>query len=131
MVGFKDFDESKIREYSTDNLKMFIKEIEMKKSVIYEQCSSEMHQKMKDKKFDTFSFFGSRKLKKIADKYTPSLIGADDYLRIIKLEISRREKLEDEMRYSGNSLANKKTENIEEFLRKEEDKTKSYWSKIE
>ena len=131
MVEFKDFDESNIREYSTDNLKMFIREIEMKKSVIYEQCSSEMHQKMKDKKFDTFSFFGSRKLRKIADKYTPSLIGADDYLRIIKLELSRREKLEEEMRYSGNSLAKRKTEKAEDFLRREEDKTKIYRSKIE
>lgn len=132
MVKLKNFDESKIDEYSIEELQSLINEVDMTKSVIREKLTAEMAEKLKDDKFDAFSFFGQRKLKKIAKKYSGAFIGADIYMSMLKKELSRREVLEENARYSGRSIAKKKEEiSEEEFLQKEQDKTWSYRSKIE
>lgn len=125
MIEFKDFDETKLYDYSSDNLRMFINEIEMKLSVLREKCVSDMSVLLKDERFDPYSFFGKRKLQKIADKHNRMVIGANEYLKIIKTELAKREKLEDEMRYSGRSIKQKAISE-EEFLQKEQDKTMAY-----
>lgn len=125
MIEFKDFDETKLYDYSSDNLRMFINEIEMKLSVLREKCASDMSALLKDERFDPYSFFGKRKLQKIADKHNRMVIGANEYLKIIKTELAKREKLEDEMRYSGRSIKQKAISE-EEFLQKEQDKTMAY-----
>lgn len=131
MVNFKDFDETKMVDYTDDDLKEFYHEVEKKKSVLKEQCSEEMSILLKNDKFDVYSWSGSRKIKKIADKYAGLIAVADDYLKTVGNEMRKREKFEEEQRYSGKSI--KKRENIsqEEFLQKEEDKTWAYRSKIE
>lgn len=131
MVNFKDFDEKNMVEYTDDDLKEFYHEVEKQKSILNEQCSEEMSILLKDEKFDVYSRSGSRKIKKIADKYAGLIAVANDYLKTVGNEISKREKYEEEQRYSGQSI--KKHENIskEEFLQKEEDKTWVYRSKIE
>ena len=125
MIEFKDFDETKLYDYSSDNLRMFINEIEMKLSVLREKCASDMSVLLKDERFDPYSFFGKRKLQKITDKHNRMVIGANEYLKIIKTELAKREKLEDEMRYSGRSIKQKAISE-EEFLQKEQDKTMAY-----
>lgn len=130
MVEFKDFDDSKLYEYTSENLKQFINEIEMKKSVIREQRAHEMAEVLKDVRFDPFSFGGKRKLRKIAEKYDGMFAGANEYMSIISAELSRREMLEENSSYSGKG-SRKKNESVEEFLRKEEDKTWAMRSKIE
>ncbi len=131
MVAFKDFDEDKLVQYSSSELKTFINEIEMGRSVIAEKCASEMAVYLKDDKFDVYSFSGSRKMKKIAKKYQGAFAGADIYLTMLKKELAKREKEDDELRYSGRSLVKRKQETEEEFLQKEQDKTWAYRSKIE
>ena len=132
MIGFKDFDESKLREYTAENLRGFLNEIEMKKSVLNEECASEMASLFKDESFDVYSFKGSRKVKKIANKYAPLIDTALDFEKMIKAEVAVREKYEDEMRYSGKSIAKPKQQmSEEEFLQKEQDKTWAYRSKID
>ena len=128
MVEFKDFDETKLYDYTSDNLKMFINEIEMKLSVLREKCVSEMAVYLEDERFDPYSFFGKRKLQKIAKRHNRLVIGANEYLRIIKNELAKREKLEDEMRYSGRSIKQKPISE-EEFLQREQDKTMAYKAK--
>lgn len=131
MINFKDFDEKNIVEYTDDDLREFYAEVQKQKSVINEQCSSEMSILLKNESFDIYSWSGSRKIKKIANKYAHLLAVADDYLKIVETELRKREKYEEERRYSGKSI--KKPENIskEEFLQKETDKTWAYRSKIE
>lgn len=131
MVEFKDFDESKLFDYTSENLRSFINEIEMKKSVILEQYSSEIAEFALDDRFDAFSRRGQRRIDKVAKKYSGSLIGADEFLRIIKNELSKREQLEENMRYSGKGSLKRSQESEEEFLKKEADKTWVYRSKIE
>lgn len=132
MVSFKDFDESKMAEYSTEELRGFVREIELKKSVIQEHCSSELAEYLKNDKFDPYSSSGSRKLKKVAEKYTPSLMGANEFLKVINVELKKREQYQEEMRYSGRSIKKNTTPvSEEEFLKTEEDKTWAYRSKIE
>ena len=75
MVEFKDFDESKLYEYTSENLKMFINEIEMKLSVLRESCANEMSEYLQDEKFDPYSFWGKRKLKKVAQRYDSKFVG--------------------------------------------------------
>ena len=125
MIEFKDFDESKLYEYSSDNLKMFVNEIEMKLSVLREQCANEMSKYLTDEKFDLYSVSGKRKIRKIAKRFSDMLDGASEYLRIIRVELAKREKLEDDMRYSGKGY---KVDRIsqEEFLQKEQDKTMAF-----
>lgn len=132
MVSFKDFDESKMTDYSIDDLRSFINEIEMRRSVLSEKCSAEMAVYLKDDRFDIYSFRGSRKIKKIAKKYAPLFAAGDEFLKIIGNELRKREQYEEEMRYSGRGLKKpKKYESEEEFLQKEQDKTLAYRSKIE
>ena len=106
-------------------------EIEMKKSITREKMAAEMAEKLQDDRFDGFSYFGQRKLRKIAKKYLDIIAGGDVYIGIIKKELARREVVEGDYKYSGNSLAKQKQMTQEEFLQKEQDKTWSYRSKIE
>ena len=132
MSSFKDFDESKMVDYSLEELKSFVNEINMKISVINTKCAEEMAGYLNDDTFDVYSRRGSKKMKKIAQKYAPSLVGANEYLKILGEEIKKREQYEEEMRYSGRSLKKPKPQmSQEEFLQKEEDKTWAYRSKIE
>lgn len=131
MVKFKDFNEEKIVEYSLENLKSFVNEVEMKKSVIMEDYASELAEYLGDDTFDVYSLKGNKTIKKIAKKYLPQIAGADEYLSILHAEIAKREQYEEEMRYSGRSIKPKKNESMEEFLQKEQDKTWVYRSKID
>jgi hypothetical protein len=131
MVKLKNFDESKLGEYTVDEINEFINEIELTRSVIREKLTAEMAEKVKDDRFDAFSFWGQRTLKKIAKKYDGALAGADVYMAIMKTELARREALENTSSYTGKSIAKQKEISEEEFLQKEHDKTWSYRSKIE
>lgn len=131
MINFREFDENKLPDYSLEDLKGFVNQIEMKKSEINEDCSKEMSEFLKNDKFDVYSRGGQKKLKKIAEKYAPVLAGAGEYLQILYKEIEKREQYEEEMRYLGKGKKKNHSESIEDFLRKEEDKTWVYKSKIE
>lgn len=131
MVKLKNFDESKLGEYTVDEINEFINEIELTRSVIREKLTAEMAEKVKDDRFDAFSFWGQRTLKKIAKKYDGALAGADVYMTIMKTELARREALENTSSYTGKSIVKQKEMTEEEFLQKEHDKTWSYRSKIE
>lgn len=131
MTSFKDFDESKMVEYSLEELKGFVNEIEMMKSVINQKMSDELAVELKKDSFDIYSRRGERIIKKISSKYTGSIIGAESYLKIIDAEIKKREQFEEELRYSGRSVKRHKELSEEEFLQKEQDKTTAYRSKIE
>lgn len=132
MVSFKDFDESKITDYSIEELRSFLNEIDMKVSVIADECASEMASYVKDDKFDMYSFRGSRIIKKIAKKHAKMFNAAKEFSRIISEELRKKENYAEEQRYSGKGLVKpKKYESTEEFLQKEQDKTWAYRSKIE
>ncbi len=132
MVSFREFDESKIVEYTTDELRGFLNEIEMRRGVVAEKCASEMAEYVKDDRFDMYSFRGSRKIKKIAKKHLTMFAAADEFERIISDELKKREQFEEESRYSGRGLkVPKKYESTEEFLQKEQDKTDVYRSKLD
>lgn len=132
MLSFKDFDESKMVDYSIDQLKAFLNEINMKVSVLADECAGEMAVYAKDDKFDMYSFKGSRIIKKISKKYSKMFAAAREFSRIISDELRRKENYAEEQRYSGKGLAKpQKYESTEEFLQKEQDKTWAYRSKIE
>lgn len=131
MVKFKDFNEENMADYTLENLKSFVGEIEMMKSVIHEKISAEIAQELKKDSFDIYSRRGIKKVKEITKKYSGQLAGAESYLGIIGTEIKKREQYEEELRYSGKSVKKQKTVSTEEFLQKEQDKTWAYRSKIE
>lgn len=131
MTSFKDFDESKMVDYSLEELRGFVKEIEMMKSIINQKMTDEIVAEVKDDSFDIYSRRGEKKIKKISGKYVGSLIGADSFLDLIQGEISKREQYEEEMRYSGRGIRKRDQLSTEEFLKKEEDKTLVHRTKIE
>ena len=103
----------------------------MKKSVILERYSSELADVLQNDRFDVYSYAGKRKLAKISKKYKSKIIGADEYLQLLEDELKKREQLEENMRYSGTGKYKTPEISQEEFLRKEQDKTWVYRSKIE
>lgn len=131
MSGFKDFDETKIVDYSLDELKGFVNEIEMMQSVINQKLADELAVELKKDSFDIYSRRGERMVKKISKKYIGSLVGADSYLEILNDEIAKREQYEEQMRYSGKRVGKKEELSEEDFLQQEQDKTWAYRSKIE
>lgn len=130
MTKFRDFDESKMVDYTLEELKGFVGEIEMMKSVINQKIADEIAKEVADESFDVYSNRGSKKIRNISKKYSGSIAGADSYLEIINDEIKKREQYEEELKYSGKSVR-KKEISQEEFLQKEQDKTWAYRSKIE
>ena len=132
MLQLNDFDENNVAVYTRQELIAIRNEIEMKKSILNEECAAEMVELMKEKNFDVYSSSGNRKMNKVAKKYAPLLDGADYLLGIVKTELEKRDKYDEELRYSGRSLANKGPKmSTEEFLKKEEEKTWVHRSKIE
>lgn len=76
--------------------------------------------------FDPYSFFGERKLKKIAKKHAGKIAEVDLLIGVIDDEMSRREKYYEEQRYSGNGKVKQSFDGSdEEFLKREQEKTDS------
>ena len=75
MVKLKNFDESKIDEYSIEELQSLINEVDMTRSVIREKLTAEMAEKLKDDKFDAFSFLVKENLEKLQKSMMELLLG--------------------------------------------------------
>lgn len=123
MVKFKDFNEDNLIDYTLDNLRSFVGEIESMVSVIKQKMSDEIFEVVNVDGFDIYSARGMRKVKKISKKYAESLAGAESYLEIINREIERREKYETNKSYEDISK--------EEFIQKEQTKIWADRAKIE
>ena len=130
MKHVKDFEQANIAEYTDEDLKDFLNQITMQRSVLQQKCADEMQVYLGNEKFDIYSRSGSRKINKISEKYAGYFIGADYLEDIIKTELAKREKYNEEQRYSGRSIVRREVSK-EEFLEKEQDKTWVYKSKIE
>ena len=130
MRHIKDFEKENIADYTDEELKNFLNQIAMQRGVLQTQCADEMNQYLKDDGFDVYSFWGRRKVDKISKKYASIFAGADYLEETIKEEMKKREKFNEEQRYTGKSIV-KKEQSLEEFLEKEQDKTWAYKSKIE
>ena len=130
MRHIKDFEKDEIAGYSDEELKNFLNQIAMQRSLLQTKCADEMNEYLKNDRFDIYSFWGKRKMDKISQKYSGVFAGADYLEDIIKEEIKKREKFNEEQKYTGKSVV-KKEQSLEEFLEKEQDKTWAYKSKIE
>ena len=130
MKHIKDFEKEKIAEYTDEDLKMFINQITMQRSVLQQKCADEMQVYLSNEKFDIYSRSGSRKINKISSKYADLFSGADYLEEIIQEELKKREKYNEEQKYSGRSVVRREMSK-EEFLEREQDKTWAYKSKIE
>ena len=130
MRHIKDFEKENIADYSDEELKNFLNQIAMQRGILQTKCADEMNKYLKDDGFDVYSFWGKRKVDKISKKYAGIFAGADYLEETIKDEIKKREKFNEEQKYTGRSVAVKEISK-DEFLQKEEDKTWMYKSKIE
>jgi hypothetical protein len=130
MKHVKDFEQANIAEYTDEDLKNFLNEITMQRSVLEQKCADEMQVYLSNEKFDIYSRSGSRKIDKISEKYAGLFAGADYLEEIIKAELVKREKYNEEQKYSGRSIVRREMSK-EEFLEREQDKTWAYKSKIE
>lgn len=130
MRHVKDFDKELIADYTDEELRNFVNQIAMQRSVLQERCAEEMNKYLANERFDIYSYFGKKKIDKISQKYAVYFSGADYIEEIIKEELKKRDKYNEEQRYTGRSVAVKEISK-DEFLQKEEDKTWMYKSKIE
>ena len=130
MKHIKDFEKEKLAEYTDEDLKMFVNQIIMQRSVLQQKCADEMQVYLSNEKFDIYSRSGSRKIGKISSKYADLFSGADYLEEIIQEELKKRERYNEEQKYSGRSIVRREMSK-EEFLEREQDKTWAYKSKIE
>ncbi|MBO5344896.1 MAG: hypothetical protein IKB06_02600 [Clostridia bacterium] len=116
-------------DYSDERLFEFRDWIQAQGELVSEEWAEEVKQKTSGD-FDPYSFFGARKLKKIAKKYAGQVSGLNYLRELVNTEIAKREKYNEEQRYIGRGQE-RINESMEEFLRKEESKTKTYKDRLE
>ena len=79
--------------------------------------------------FDQYSFWGERKMKKLAKKHAKRTCGLVYLQEVLSNEFRRRDKYKEEQMYAGKLKRTYESE--EDFLERESIKTQSYKSKIE
>ena len=130
MRHVKDFEKEQLPDYTDEELRTFVNQITMQRSILQDKCAEEMAVYLKNERFDIYSRSGQRKIDKISARYADLFAGADYIEEIIQAELKKRDKYNEEQKYSGRSIV-KKEISKEEFLKQEEDKTWVYKSKIE
>lgn len=76
--------------------------------------------------FDPYSFWGERKIKKLAKKHAQKTSGLIYLEGLTAEEIRKRDKYKEEQMYSGKGKYKGYTMSTEEFLEREQIKTESY-----
>ncbi len=115
---------SDIRAMSDKELVVFKNELLMEESKINEAYADEIAG-IATVNFDPNSYWGEKKINKIAKKYAEQSSGIDYLLELVVSELSRRDLVND---ISGTRDSE---QGVDEFLESEEIKTMAYRSEIE
>lgn len=103
----------------------------IKEGEIEDAYTDDIAELSKDEDFDPYSRKGERMIKKAAKKYMEDIRGLDYMFEVVEKEIAKREKYNEEQRYSGKGTFSYKNQTEDEFFESEEMKTMSYRSKID
>ncbi len=76
--------------------------------------------------FDQYSFWGERKIKKLAKKYAQKTEGLTYLEKLTMEEIFKRDKFKEEQMYSGKGTHENQEMSVDEFIEREQIKTESY-----
>lgn len=109
-------------EYTDEELIKIKNELEAEYSEIVADWAEDVKNLSSDK-FDPYSFFGERKLKKIADKYADQSADITIILEDIERELSLRENYNEEQKYLNSNKVKNSKMSTEEFIQKESMKT--------
>lgn len=120
-----------IAEIGDKELVVFRNELLMKQSEIEEAYAEDIAEISKGDDFDPYSRKGERQIKKIAKKYQDITTGVDYLLEVVNTELAKRDKYNEEQRYSGKSSFAYEKQSESDFLKAEELKTMSHKAKLD
>lgn len=116
-------------EMTDDELYAFRDNLATVRAQIDEEWAAELASFASGDDFDPYSRSGERKIKKLAKKYANKTVGLN-YLRDLTFEeIAKRDRYKEQQMYVKGGYGKILSE--EEFLEREEIKTKAYKSRIE
>ena len=113
-----------IRAMTDKQLKVFRNELLMEQSKISNEYSDEIAS-IATVNFDPNSYWGEKKINKIAKKYADKISGVDYLVELVIAEMGRRNMLNDQFGVADED------QSLEEFLESEETKTMAYRSDID
>lgn len=126
---YKDYIYMNMVNYTDQELEVIYGELEAERDDYVDKWANEVAA-ISTEDFDPYSFFGERKLKKIANKYADPISDIDIILENIDKEFAIRERAEDENKYSGKGKPIVE-EDEETFIEREKLKTMSHRTDVD
>ncbi len=120
-----------IAEIGDKELVVFRNELLMKQSEIEEAYAEDIAEISKSENFDIYTRKGERQIKKIAKKYEDITTGVDYLLEVVNSELAKRDKYNEEQRYSGKGSSAHEEQSESEFFKTEELKTMAHKAKLD
>lgn len=114
----------RIRDMSDKDIYVLRNELKMEISKIEDAYTDEIAS-FATANFDPNSYWGARKIKKVANKYAEMSDGPSFILELVEEEISKREYLNEQKRYSGKGSGYTKKD-VDSFLESEKLKTMAH-----
>ncbi len=130
MIDLEQFKELDPIEVSDEKMKYFSEELLKMHDELTDAWAEEL-KTLETEEFDPYSFFGERKIKKLAKKHAPKIAEVDMLLDVIDDEMQKREKFKDEQRYVDGGNITTSELSGEEFLKEEQKKTERIRRKYE
>lgn len=113
--------------YTTEELNDVADKLDAERDELIEECSKKIAEISKNPKFDPYSFWGNRKIKKITKYYSNKTGKILGILDIIDEELSKREQYEYEQSFLGKGKVSKdKYISKEQFINQEMNKTNNF-----
>lgn len=123
MIDLQIFRELDPAEVSDENMNYYREELIKMHDELSDAFAEEL-KKIDSDNFDPYSFFGERKVKKISKKYAKKISEVDMLVDVIDDEMDRREKYNEEQRYTGSGkYVPRYSLDPEEYLKQEQEKT--------
>lgn len=130
MIDLEQFKTLDPLEVTDEKMNYFSEELQKMREELLDAWANELKE-IETEDFDPYSFFGERKLKKLAQKHTPKIAEVDMLLDVIDDEMKKRETFKEQQRYVVGGNVNEPKVSGEEFLKAEEKKTEKIRRKYE
>lgn len=130
MIDLEQFKTLDPLEVTDEKMNYFSEELQKMREELLDAWANELKE-IETEDFDPYSFFGKRKLKKLAQKHTPKIAEVDMLLDVIDDEMKKRETFKEQQRYVVGGKVNESKVSGEEFLKAEEKKTEKIRRKYE
>lgn len=119
-----------LAEFSDEELLRFKKELEAFRDKFTQDWAEDLKDLTgQDSNFDPYTFWGERKLKKLAKKHAEKTDGLIYLQEMVAREVQKRDKFKEEQLYAGTGIYKNPKISKEAFLQREQEKTDRFRTK--